>query len=59
MVVNHGTLSIGMIKTAPPLPIVNTEESKTKKMKVAGKNVCVEKDVDDTCLLYTSPSPRD
>ena len=52
MVVNKGTLSVGMIQTAPPTPVSNPEQSKTSKMKVKGQNVSLQKDVDDTLKKF-------
>lgn len=52
MVVNQGTLSVGMIKTAPPTPVSNPQQSKTKKMKVQGQCVSVQKDIDDTLKKF-------
>lgn len=57
MIVNAGTPSIGMIKTAPPLPITNPEQSDTAKMKVAGQKVCLKKDVDNTLKKFYAAWP--
>ena len=57
MIVNHGTLSLGMLKTAPPLPITNPEQSKTAKMKVSGQKVSLQKDVDSTLKKFYAAWP--